>query len=36
VSQWATQPLTGECHRATVKVDGQALTIELAKTERQA
>jgi isoleucyl-tRNA synthetase len=28
---WASQPLNGECHRASVKVDGQPLTIELAK-----
>jgi isoleucyl-tRNA synthetase len=29
--QWASQPLNGEGHRASVKVDGQPLTIELAK-----
>jgi isoleucyl-tRNA synthetase len=28
---WATAPLTGEAYRATVKVDGQPLTIELRK-----
>ncbi len=30
--QWTSQPLNGECHRASVKVDGQPLTIELIKT----
>jgi isoleucyl-tRNA synthetase len=31
VFEWANQPLNGEAHRASVKVDGQPLTIELAK-----
>jgi len=30
-TQWATQPLDGEAHRAQVKVDGKALTIMLRK-----
>jgi isoleucyl-tRNA synthetase len=29
--RWSEQPLNGEVHRANVKVDGQALTIELSK-----
>ncbi len=29
--RWATQPLDGEAHRTEVKVDGQALMIELRK-----
>jgi isoleucyl-tRNA synthetase len=29
--QWSSQPLNGAAHRASVKVDGQPLTIELAK-----
>jgi hypothetical protein len=30
--QWSSQPLNGSgVHRATVKVDGQALTIELRR-----
>jgi isoleucyl-tRNA synthetase len=29
--QWATQPLSGDVHRATVKIDGEALVIELRK-----
>ncbi len=30
-SEWAAQPVKGQVHRADVKVDGQALTIELRK-----
>src|SRR5262249_23720565 len=30
-TRWATKPLGGDAHRVTVKVDGQALTIELRK-----
>jgi isoleucyl-tRNA synthetase len=31
VVEWATQPLNGQAAKATVKVDGQGLTIELRK-----
>jgi isoleucyl-tRNA synthetase len=31
VAEWASQPLGAGAHRATVKVDGQPLTIELRK-----
>jgi isoleucyl-tRNA synthetase len=30
-TQWATQPLEGDCYEAKVKVDGQPLTIQLRK-----
>jgi isoleucyl-tRNA synthetase len=30
-SEWAETALNGEAHRANVKVEGQALTIELSK-----
>ena len=30
---WSHQPLSGDTHRAHVKIDGQALTIELQKTK---
>jgi isoleucyl-tRNA synthetase len=33
--EWASQPLGDGAHRATVKVDGQPLTIELRKTLAQ-
>ena len=29
--QWSSQPLDGRAYKVTVKVDGQALTIELRK-----
>ncbi len=32
--EWSAQPLSGETHRASVKVDGQPLTIELRRTLR--
>ncbi len=31
VITWASHPLDSECHRVSVKVDGQPLTIELAR-----
>ena len=30
-TRWSTQPLDGQAHKADVKVDGQALHIELRK-----